>query len=95
MCALVNAQLEEYAAANGSLSQEATKEMAKNLIMRQLEEHTFTSADAGRGVMSAADEIAVMKAVLEQYVRYRARSVRCWPTRRSRTSTSVGPNPWW
>ena len=62
----VNAQLEEYAAANGSLSSDATKEMAKNLIMRQLEEHTFTSADEGRGVMSAADEIAVRDAVLDR-----------------------------
>ena len=62
----VNAQLEEYAAAHGSLTTEATKEMAKNLIMRRLEEHTFTSADAGRGVLSAADEIAVMEAVLER-----------------------------
>ena len=40
--------------------------MAKNLIMRPPEEHTFTSADAGRGVMSASDEIAVMEAVLER-----------------------------
>jgi Flp pilus assembly CpaF family ATPase len=62
----VNAQLEEYAAANGSLTNEATREMAKNLIMRQLEEHTFTSADAGRGVMSASEEITVMEAVLER-----------------------------
>src|SRR5664280_573746 len=62
----VNAQLEEDAAANGSLTIEATKEMAKNLIMRQLEQHTFTSADEGRGVMSASDEIAVMEAVLDR-----------------------------
>jgi len=62
----VNAQLEEYAAANGSLSTEATQEMAKNLIMRQLEQHTFTAADEGHGVMSATDEIAVMEAVLER-----------------------------
>ena len=34
----VNAQLEEYAAANGSMTQDAMKQMAKNLIMRQLEE---------------------------------------------------------
>jgi pilus assembly protein CpaF len=62
----VNAQLEDYAAANGSLSNDATQEMAKNLIMRQLEEHTFTSADEGRGVMSAADEITVRDAVLDR-----------------------------
>lgn len=62
----VNTQLEEYAAANGSLSIEATQEMAKNLIMRQLEQHTFTSADEGRGVMSARDEFAVMEAALER-----------------------------
>lgn len=62
----VNTQLEEYASANGSLSNEATQEMAKNLIMRQLEEHTFTSADEGRGVMTAADEIAVRDAVLDR-----------------------------
>ena len=69
--------------------------MAKNLIMRQLEQHTFTAADEGRGVMSASDEIAVMEAVLEQDVRYRTRSVRCWPMKRWRTSTSAGQNPWW
>ena len=62
----VNAQLEEYAAANGSMTQDAMKQMAKNLIMRQLEEHTFTAADEGRGVMSAADEIAVRDAVLDR-----------------------------
>ena len=68
--------------------------MAKNLIMRALEEHTFTSADAGRGVMSASDEIAVMEAVLERMFGI-GRSVRCLPMRRWRTSTSAGPNPWW
>jgi len=62
--AAVNAQLEEYAAANGALTDDATREMARNLVMRQLEEITFTSADAGRGVMSASDEIAVLEAVL-------------------------------
>jgi Flp pilus assembly CpaF family ATPase len=65
----INAQLEEYAASNGSLSQEATEELAKNLIMRWLEQHTFTSADEGRGVMSASDEIAVTDAVLDRMFR--------------------------
>ena len=61
----VNAQLEEYAAANGALTDDATREMARNLVMRQLEEITFTSADAGRGVMSASDEIAVTKPAVD------------------------------
>lgn len=60
----VNRQLEEYERTNGSLAPEATRQMASNLIMRELEIYTMSSVSAGMGVMSAQDEIAVRDAVI-------------------------------
>ena len=60
----VNRQLEEYERTNGSLTPEATRQMASNLIMRELEIYTMSSAASGLGVMSAQDEIALRDAVI-------------------------------
>ena len=62
----VNSSIEDHESANGALTSEQQKQMATNLIMRELEQHTFTTATEGGLRMSAEDELAVRDAVLRQ-----------------------------
>jgi len=62
----VNSAIEDHESASGTLNSEQQKLMAANLIMRELETHTFTTASAGGRRMTAPDELAVRDVVMRQ-----------------------------
>ncbi len=62
--ARVNDQLEEYEAVNGAMSPQDVRQRAASLVMRALEQHTYTTAASGDGVLTAQDETAIRDAVI-------------------------------
>ena len=61
----VNTKIENWEAGKGSLAPDDLKQMAQNLIMRELEAHGLSSASAGK-IMTGEDEQEISRAVMSR-----------------------------